>query len=240
MLSPITQLSTLVTQITSSQKENMMKQAAIFDMDGLMFDTERLYQESWMALAAEFGQVPNPAFPTAVAGTAGEGMRRVIRSYYPDLDPEAFISACFQRVREITKTQLPEKSGLRQLLDLLRAEGVRMAVASSSEEDIIRRNLNTAGVTDYFDVVVSSTDPAVKDGKPAPDVFLYAAERLGVAPRDCWVLEDSLNGIRAAYAAGAEAVMVPDTMEPTEEIRGMCSVYPDLGAFAQAIAAGAV
>lgn len=217
-----------------------MKQAAIFDMDGLMFDTERLYQESWMALAAEFGQVPDPAFPTAVAGTAGEGMRKVIRSYYPAVDPEAFISACFQRVRDITKTHLPEKPGLRTLLDLLRAKGVRMAVASSSEEDIIRRNLTTAGVTDYFDVVVSSTDPAVKDGKPAPDVFLYAAARLGVDPRDCWVLEDSLNGIRAAHAAGAAALMVPDTMEPTPEIRQICRVFPDLNAVAAALEADAL
>ena len=207
-----------------------MKKAAIFDMDGLMFDTERLYQESWMALAAEFGQTPNPAFPTAVAGTAGEGMRRVVNTYYPAVDPEAFIAACFERVRSITKTHLPEKPGLRPLLELFRERGVRMAVASSSEEDIIRRNLATAGVTGYFEVVVSSTDPAVKDGKPAPDVFLYAARKLGVDPRDCWVLEDSLNGIRAAYAAGAEAIMVPDTMEPTEEIRGMCRVFPDLGA----------
>ena len=217
-----------------------MKQAAIFDMDGLMFDTERLYQESWMALAAQFGQTPNPAFPTAVAGTAGEGMRKVIRTYYPALDPEAFISACFQRVRDITKTHLPEKPGLRTLLDLLRAKSVRMAVASSSEEDIIRRNLTTAGVTDYFDVVVSSTDPAVKDGKPAPDVFLYAAARLGVAPRDCWVLEDSLNGIRAAHAAGAAALMVPDTMEPTPEIRQICRVFPDLNAVAAALEADAL
>ena len=217
-----------------------MKQAAIFDMDGLMFDTERLYQESWMALAAEFGQVPDPAFPTAVAGTAGEGMRKVIRSYYPAVDPEAFISACFQRVRDITRTHLPEKPGLRTLLDLLRAKGVRMAVASSSEEDIIRRNLTTAGVTDYFDVVVSSTDPAVKDGKPAPDVFLYAAARLGVDPRDCWVLEDSLNGIRAAHAAGAAALMVPDTMEPTEEIRKICQIFPDLNAVAEAIDGGSL
>lgn len=217
-----------------------MKQAAIFDMDGLMFDTERLYQESWTALAAEFGQVPDPEFPTAVAGTAGEGMRKVIRTCYPAVDPEAFISACFQRVRDITKTHLPEKPGLRTLLDLLRAKGVRMAVASSSEEDIIRRNLTTAGVTDYFDVVVSSTDPAVKDGKPAPDVFLYAAARLGVDPRECWVLEDSLNGIRAGYAAGAAPLMVPDTMEPTEEIRRMCTVFPDLGAVARAIAAGEI
>ena len=217
-----------------------MKQAAIFDMDGLMFDTERLYQESWMALAAEFGQIPNPEFPSAVAGTAGETMRRTIRTYYPELDPETFIEACFQRVRDITRTHLPEKPGLRQLLELLRSKGVRMAVASSSEADIISRNLATAGVRDYFEAVVSSTNPAVKDGKPAPDVFLYAAKKLGVDPRDCWVLEDSLNGIRAAYSAGASAIMVPDTMEPTEEIRALCRVFPDLGAVAQAMEAGEV
>jgi HAD superfamily hydrolase (TIGR01509 family) len=215
-----------------------VKKAAIFDMDGLMFDTERIYQESWAALAEEFGQTPDPAFPTAIAGTAGEGMRKVIRSHYPDLNPDVFIKACFDRVRGITKTCLPEKPGLRQILELLKNSGVKMAVASSSEEDIIRRNLHTAGVEDYFHVVVSSTDPAVKDGKPAPDVFLYAASRLGVPPEECWVLEDSLNGIRAAHAAGAAAIMVPDTMAPTEEIRRICTVFPDLGAVAEALEAG--
>jgi HAD superfamily hydrolase (TIGR01509 family) len=225
-------------ELCCAKKENNVKKAAIFDMDGLMFDTERLYRESWMVLAEEFGQTPDPAFPAAIAGTAGEGMRKVIRSHYPNLDPEAFIKACFDRVRGITKTCLPEKPGLRQILELLKNSGVKMAVASSSEEDIIRRNLHTAGVEDYFDAVVSSTNPAVKDGKPAPDVFLYAAQKLGVDPRDCWVLEDSLNGIRAAYAAGGTAIMVPDTMEPTEEIRRICTVFPDLGAVAEAIAAG--
>ena len=163
-----------------------------------------------------------------------------LRRRFKRVDPEAFIEACFQRVRDITKTHLPEKPGLRALLELLKARGVRMAVASSSQEDIILRNLRTAGVDRYFEVVVSSTDPAVRDGKPAPDVFLYAAKRLGVPAEDCWVLEDSLNGIRAAYAAGAMGIMVPDTMEPTEEIRAICRVFPDLGAVAQAVAAGEI
>ena len=215
-----------------------MKKCAIFDMDGLMFDTERLYQESWMVLAGEFGQTPNPEFPSAVAGTAGEGMRRVIHKYYPSVDAETFIAACMKRVADIVAVDVPEKPGLRALLKVLKGQGVKLAVASSSPEGTIEGNLRSAGLRDCFDAVVSSTHPAVKDGKPAPDVFLFAAQCIDVAPEECYILEDSINGIRAARAAGGTAIMVPDTMEPTEEIRRICTVFPDLGAVAEAIAAG--
>lgn len=215
-----------------------MKKGAIFDMDGLMFDTERLYRESWMVLAEEFGQHPNPDFPAAVAGTAGEGMRRVIQRYYPSVDAQAFIAACMKRVADLVAVRVPEKPGLRELIKVLKDRGMKLAVASSSPEGTIEGNLHTAGLTECFDAVVSSTHPAVKDGKPAPDVFLFAAQCIGVPPEECFILEDSLNGIRAAHAAGGTAIMVPDTMEPTAEICAICRVYHDLGAVAKAIESG--
>jgi HAD superfamily hydrolase (TIGR01509 family) len=207
-------------------------------MDGLMFDTERLYRESWMVLAEEFGQTPNPDFPAAVAGSAGDIMRGIIRRYYPDIDADGYMNACIKRVADIVAVSVPEKPGLRKLLKLLRNRGVKLAVASSSPEATIEGNLRTAGLRECFDAVVSSSHPAVKNSKPAPDVFLYAAQCIGIAPEDCYVFEDSLNGIRAGHAAGAAAIMVPDTMEPTEEIRQICSVYPDLGAVASEIEEG--
>lgn len=215
-----------------------MLKGAIFDMDGLMFDTERVYKESWIILADRYGLIHNPDFPTAVAGSSGEKMRRIINHYYPEVDAEEFMNACYQRVSDVTAVEVPEKKGLRQILALFKKNGVKMAVASSSRLPNIERNLRTAGISEYFDAVISSNDPAVKEGKPAPDVFLYAAERIGISPEECYVFEDSLNGIRAGHAAGATAVMIPDTMQPTDDIRRICRIFPDLMAAADAIEAG--
>lgn len=215
-----------------------MLKGAIFDMDGLMFDTERIYRESWKILAGEFGQTHNPEFPAAVAGTSGETMRKVVHKYYPDLDPEIFINACYKKVSDVTSAEIPIKPGLGKILKLFKKSGIRMAVASSSQLPVIERNLKTSGVAQYFDVVVSGINPDIRAGKPAPDIFLYAAMQLGIDPQDCYVFEDSLNGIRAGHAAGATAVMIPDTMEPTEEIRRICRIYSDLVAAADAIEAG--
>lgn len=215
-----------------------MKKGAIFDMDGLMFDTERLYGESWMVMAEQFGQVPDPEFHKAAAGTAGETMRALIHRYYPDVDAQQLMDAVYHRVQALTAVEIPEKPGLRKILKGLKAHGLKLAVASSSPQATIERNLRTAGVMEYFDAVVSSIHPDIKDGKPSPDVFLFAARQIGIPPEDCYVFEDSLNGIRAGYAAGAVSVMIPDTMEPTEEIRRLCHVFPDLGAAMDAIEAG--
>ena len=84
-----------------------MKRGAIFDMDGLLLDTERLYQESWVEMARAFGQLPAPAFPSAVSGTSGEGMREVIRRYYPAVDPHAFQAGCLARVDVVLEKQGP-------------------------------------------------------------------------------------------------------------------------------------
>lgn len=197
-----------------------MKQGAIFDMDGLLFDTERLYRDSWIFLAESFGQVPNPAFPKAVSGSSGAHMREIIHEYYPEVDAFAFQAQCYQRVAEQLEVAVPEKPGLHEILEGLHARGVKIAVASSSSVEGIEHNLRMAGIRDYFDAVVSASQ--VKNGKPAPDIFLYAAQQLGLKPEDCYVFEDSMNGIRAGAAAGCTTVMVPDLTAPTEDIRSIC------------------
>ena len=192
-----------------------VKRGAIFDMDGLLLDTERLYQESWVEMARAFGQPPNPAFPPAISGTSGEGMREVIRRYYPAVDPYAFQAGCLARVDAVLEKQGPPvKPGAGELLDYLSARGVSIAVASSSGRERIASNLRAAGLERFFVAVVSGQQ--VERGKPEPDIFFLAAGEIGCPPGDCYVFEDSLNGVRAGMAAGCVTVMVPDLVPPPE------------------------
>ena len=194
-----------------------MKRGAIFDMDGLLLDTERLYQESWVEMARTFGQTADPAFPAAVSGTSGEGMREVIRRYYPAVDPYAFQAGCIARVDGILDEQGPPvKPGAGELLEYLGARGVKLAVASSSGRERILSNLRAARLDRFFNAVVSGQQ--VERGKPEPDIFLFAAREIGCPPEDCYVFEDSVNGVRAGMAAGCVTVMVPDLAAPPKDL----------------------
>lgn len=196
-----------------------MKKGAIFDQDGLMFDTEKIWQESWAATAAEFGRSVPEGFSKEICGGSGEGTVRTVKKYFPELDAGAFITRARERTYRKQQEYLPEKPGLRQLLQFFRENGVKMAVASSCRRGQLIYNLEHAGIKDYFADIVSSED--VINGKPAPDIFLKAAGKLGLAPGDCYVFEDSYNGIRAGHAAGCYTVMVPDLIQPDEEMAGI-------------------
>ena len=216
-----------------------MKKGAIFDMDGVLFDTERVYQEMWTKITYEFGYEPDPAFHLTVAGTSGEDMREIVRSFYPGIDAERFIHTCLDRTNESLEKMVPEKPGLREILTTLHDRGVRIAVASSSYPEVIRHHLVLTDVEKYFDVVLSGYD--VPRGKPAPDIFQEAARRLGLEPSECYVFEDSLNGVRAGADAGCATIMVPDLVQPTEEIRLLCAgIYPTLHDALAAIETGEV
>lgn len=115
---------------------------------------------------------------------------------------------------------LDEKPGVRAILLFLRSHNYKIAVASSSGKDIIKRNLQRSGLEKFFDVVTSGTE--VSHGKPEPDVFLLAARRLGLNPQECYVFEDSLNGVKAGMAAGCVTVMVPDMVQPPENFQVSC------------------
>lgn len=192
-------------------------QGAIFDMDGLLLDTERVYQESWEVMAGQFGQSPEPAFPVAVSGTCGEGMRELIRRYYPAVDPYAFQAGCIARVDQILDEQGPPvKPGARELLEYFHTQGIKTAVASSSGRKRILSNLRRVNLNNFFDAVVSGEE--VVHGKPEPDIFLLAAEKIGCRPEMCYVFEDSVNGVRVGMAAGCITVMVPDLVPPPKDL----------------------
>lgn len=216
-----------------------MLPGAIFDMDGLMFDTESIWQEGWKVLAKKYGYEPDEGFSRDISGTSGEIMIGVINRYYPKVDAEAFILEEREFVEERLKQEVPIKPGLFKLLDYLKEHEVRMAVASSSQVAMIRSNLRRAKVADYFNIVLSSSQ--VEKAKPEPDVFLRAAELLNLPPEQCYVLEDSFGGVKAGAAAGCSTIMIPDQRQPDDEMKSLAAgIYDTLGDFCDAIEAGEI
>ena len=197
-----------------------MVKGVIFDMDGLMFDTERLWDTFWEPACEALG-VPmpedRPGFYASGRGLAGQYLIQHVQKYFPGVDPQKMLDKVWQVGNERFARGVPCKPGLMELLELLEVRGLPRIVASSSPRNMIEQNLQTTGTARYFHDIVCGAD--VQHSKPAPDIFLEAARRLKLDIHDCLVLEDSFNGVRAGHAAGAVTVMVPDLAQPDEEIR---------------------
>ena len=194
--------------------------AVIFDMDGLLFDSEFLSRDALMAAARELGYSFTLDDFLQLVGRPWATNRVTLQEHIgPTGDLEAF-SACWTRHHHAARASLALKAGVVELLDRLDELRLPRAICTSSSHEDIRHNLGLHGLSTRFDAVVAAGDYA--EGKPAPDPFLRAAEVLGVAPADCLALEDSHNGVRAAAAAGMRTVMVPDLLPATAEIRLLC------------------
>lgn len=195
-------------------------------MDGLLFDTERLYQREWHALAHEHGFQLGDNFASEICGKGEIQAHEVLRRYFPGCDPKEVMETCKARVTVLEETELELKKGAVEILASMKERGYLLAVASSSPMVMILKNLEKAGLEAYFDKLVSGE--TIPRGKPFPDIFLAAAESLGLPPEECFVFEDSLNGIEAAYAAGSQPVMIPDLVQPTERARSISKIFSDL------------
>lgn len=125
-----------------------------------------------------------------------------------------------RRVQMKVKKSIPKKPGVDEILQYFKKKKVHLAVASSSSKALIESNLRVAGIRSCFEVIVSGTE--VEHGKPAPDIFLLAADKMKWRPEECYVFEDSVNGIQAGCAAGCKAIMIPDLVMPTAEVRALC------------------
>ena len=191
-------------------------------MDGLLFDTETLYGEAILTAAAEVGCTMSRDVFLQLIGRSREVNHRFLLEHYgADYPLEALIAAWGRHFRVLAAAGLPLKPGAAELLDLLDELRLPRAIATSSTHATVRGHLVSHGLTDRFHGVVAHGDYA--NGKPAPDPFLKAAERLGVAPALCLALEDSHNGVRSASAAGMMTVMVPDLIPPTDENPVICA-----------------
>ncbi|MBR2519008.1 MAG: HAD family phosphatase [Selenomonadaceae bacterium] len=199
-----------------------MRHGAIFDMDGTLFDTEKLYRHAWLDVAPEFGEKPNPELPIAASGTnMGNESVQIVRKFYPNIDCEKYIARVLELVEACRERGLELMTGVEEILNFFRDAGVKMAVASAAPVTVIEQNLTRKNLRGYFDVLVGGN--MVTNGKPAPDIFLLAAKKLNLAASDCYIFEDSFNGIRAANASGGVTIMIPDTMQPTDEIKNLCA-----------------
>ena len=198
-----------------------MIDGVIFDMDGTMFDTERMWATFWEPALAALGLPYRDGLAEAARGTAGVTTRNVVRQFYgPDCDAEAIVDSLHRVADEVFfSAPVPKKPGLDALLAWLKARHIPMAVASSSREAMIRHNLDVWGLTQDFTAIVSGQH--VAHSKPDPEIFLLTAQKLDVEPARCLVLEDSYNGVRAGAAGGFVTVMVPDLVPANEEMRGL-------------------
>ena len=195
-----------------------MIQGVIFDMDGLMFDTERMWATFWKPALAALGLEYKEGLAEAERGTAGETSRNIVRQFYgEDCDANAIIDSLHRVADEEFQKPVPKKPGLDELLAWLDANHIPMAVASSSRMASIRHHLDGWGLTHYFKVIVSGEQFSAS--KPDPEIFLRAAEALGTAREHTLVLEDSYNGVRAGAAGGFVTVMVPDMAPANDEMR---------------------
>lgn len=203
-------------------------EAVLFDMDGLMFDTERLADIVWAQVGKAHGYTIGPEEMTLMRGTnREEGKRAMLAHMGADFPFDTLHQQAQALMRERLKDAVPLRPGLNELLKFLEQHGVLMAVASSTAQALVEEYLERAGVRRFFKAVVCGD--MVTRSKPAPDIYLEAAQRLSVPPAHCLVLEDSYNGVRAGAAAGCETVMIPDLSPATDEMRRLArAVLPSL------------
>jgi HAD superfamily hydrolase (TIGR01509 family) len=204
--------------------------AVVFDMDGLLFNTEDIYRDAVMAVAADGGHDMPLEFYLSTIGMPLEATRAAFNEHYgKPFDFDLFWKIAKQRFDEMSKSQLALKAGVIELLDVLDRARLPRAIATSSRHDDVQRNLGIHTLTGRFQTIVADGD--YSRGKPHPEPFLKAAERLGVAPESCVALEDSYHGVRAASGAGMMTIMVPDLFPATAEMEELCvGVAPDLHA----------
>jgi HAD superfamily hydrolase (TIGR01509 family) len=195
--------------------------AVVFDMDGLLVDTEALIRDIYVELAEARGaSIPEHVFHRMI-GLPTAASDAVARAHFgPDFPLEALHADVTVRVHAACEAGVALKAGVIELLDHLDEAQVPRAIATSSSHAAVQRTLGPSGILTRFDAVVAAGD--YPRGKPNPDPFLTAAARLGVEPAHCLALEDSHNGVRAAHAAGMMTVMVPDLLEATDEMRAKC------------------
>ena len=205
-------------------------EAVIFDMDGLLIDSEAIYLRAMQTAARAVGRDMSLEFCHSMVGVPGHECNLMIQELYGvDFDLKEFRVHVSAHVRQSMDERVPIKPGVVELLDFLAGHDLPRAVASSAQRATIENHLGKAGLLPRFTTYAGRDDVALP--KPAPDVYLEAARRLGVAPQRCVAFEDSSIGLAAAHAAGMKAFIVPDILRPTPEAEAKAiAVLPDLHA----------
>lgn len=208
-----------------------MIKAVVFDMDGVIFDSEKLYRKHWMITGREYG-IPEEKMKylcNLIAGATREHNEKLMKSHFGEaFDYDMFREKTMMRMdEEIRQNGVELKPGVQELFQYLKQNGYKIALATSTIKERASRNLKNAGILEMFDQIVYGG--TVPNGKPAPDIYLKACEELGVKPSEAIGIEDSINGVKSSSAAGLYTVMVLDLIEPTEEIKPLADqIYESL------------
>ncbi len=199
--------------------------AVIFDMDGVLFDSESVYIRGYIKYASEYADIEETCM--ACIGANGRRTKEIFLEKYGDEFP---FDSYYQKVKAYVRSHpIPLKDGAVEILKFLKEKNIPLALASSTSTESVMKMLRDADLLKFFDKVICGD--MVSHSKPHPEIFLRAGEELGYAPDHCYVIEDSYNGIRAAYNAAMIPVMVPDVLHPDEEIREKLRyLFPDLSA----------
>lgn len=193
--------------------------AVLFDMDGLMIESERALLECWRETALELRLDLDDTLWLSFVGHSDRVCHDMLRERLPEAQVQALLQGLQARYDARVEAGLPLKTGIFELLALLKAHGIPRAVGTSTRRPRALQKLELCGLLPHFDAVVTGSD--VAQSKPAPDIYLLAAQQLGVAPERCIVLEDSAAGVRAALAAGMTPIQVPDLVAPDDAVRAL-------------------
>ena len=203
--------------------------AVLFDMDGVIFDSERALMACWQVIGDRMGLGDMTAAYHDCTGVTFEATEKILKTAYgedfPWLAFRAESTALY--LKRWGETAPPLKPGVRELLAFLHERGAPVALASSTKGALVRRFLSAAGLLEQFDLLF--TGDQVSRSKPDPEIFLKACAGLGAAPGESFVIEDSYNGVRAAHAGGFHTLMVPDLLAPDREMETLCqAILPSL------------
>ena len=201
--------------------------AVIFDMDGVIFDSERATMLCWLELADKYGIKDMEKPYLACTGTNATMTRQImLDAYGEDFPYDEYDHEASRMYHErYDGGRLPMKSGVVEILEYLKNSGKKIALASSTKKQKVISQLQDAGILNYFDEIV--TGDMVEKSKPEPDIFLLACEKIGVSPERAYAIEDSYNGIRSAYRGGLRPIMVPDLLPADQEMNELAEAIID-------------